>query len=53
MVRRIVDHVHPRRIILFGSYARGNPDVDSDVDLLVVLPKNGSKRRKTVEIRLC
>lgn len=50
MVQRIVDHVHPRRIILFGSYARGNPDVDSDVDLLVVLPKDGSKRRTAVAI---
>ena len=29
---------HPERIILFGSYARGNPTADSDVDLLVILP---------------
>ena len=50
MVRRIVDRMHPRRIILFGSYARGSADADSDVDLLVVLPRNGSKRKKTVEI---
>jgi len=33
------------KVILFGSYADGNPDVDSDIDLLVVLdteemPKN-------------
>lgn len=26
----------PRHIILFGSYARGNPRADSDVDLLVI-----------------
>lgn len=50
MVRRIVDHVHPNRIILFGSYARGTPHPDSDVDLLVVMPKNGSKRRTAVDI---
>ncbi len=29
---------HPERIILFGSYAYGNPGHDSDVDLLVVMP---------------
>ncbi len=26
----------PERVILFGSYARGNPTEDSDVDLYVV-----------------
>lgn len=29
------------RIILFGSYARGNQDADSDVDLVVILSKKG------------
>jgi uncharacterized protein len=28
----------PERIILFGSYARGDAGPDSDVDLLVVMP---------------
>ena len=27
----------PRRIILFGSHASGQPDEDSDVDVLVVM----------------
>jgi len=26
----------PAKIILFGSYARGNPSAESDVDLLVI-----------------
>src|SRR5512135_2503806 len=30
----IVRHFHPRRIILFGSRARGEARPDSDVDLL-------------------
>jgi predicted nucleotidyltransferase len=29
----------PQRIILFGSHAYGTPTPDSDVDLLVVMPK--------------
>ncbi len=29
--------VHPEKIILFGSYAWGNPTEDSDIDLVVVL----------------
>lgn len=30
------DQFHPEQIILFGSYAYGDPDEHSDVDLLVV-----------------
>lgn len=44
---------HPRRIILFGSHAYGQPNEDSDVDLLVVMPKAQRVRRDTaVKIRL-
>jgi uncharacterized protein len=41
---------HPERIILFGSYARGNPTADSDVDLLVILPFDGKPFWKSLEI---
>ena len=37
IVRQIVRVAHPRRIILFGSFAYGNPTRDSDLDLLVVM----------------
>jgi predicted nucleotidyltransferase len=36
-VERIVAELKPEKIILFGSYAYGNPTPDSDVDLLVVM----------------
>ena len=52
MVARIVKRFHPERIILFGSYARGDAGPDSDVDLLVVMPVEGSKREQAVKIRL-
>ena len=51
MVRRIVQHCDPDQIILFGSQARGTAHADSDVDLLVVMPVEGSKRAKQVELR--
>jgi len=47
---RIVREFQPDRIILFGSYAYGQPRVDSDVDLLVILPFEGRAFRKSVEI---
>ena len=34
---RIARQFQPERIILFGSYAYGTPDENSDVDLLVVM----------------
>lgn len=43
----------PQRIILFGSHAYGKPNEDSDVDVLVVMPKSKRVRRDTaVKIRL-
>jgi predicted nucleotidyltransferase len=36
--RQIARQFHPDKIILFGSYAYGNPTPDSDVDLLVIMP---------------
>ena len=38
LAREIVERFQPEKIILFGSYAYGQPDLDSDVDLLVVMP---------------
>ena len=48
LVQRIVEQVHPLRIILFGSAARGDAGPDSDVDLLIVMP-DGTHRRKTAQ----
>ncbi|HLG97831.1 MAG TPA: nucleotidyltransferase domain-containing protein [Bryobacteraceae bacterium] len=52
MVRWIVRDFHPERVILFGSHARGEAGPDSDVDLLVVMPVEGLKHKKQVEIRV-
>jgi predicted nucleotidyltransferase len=37
VVRQIAEKFKPQKIILFGSYARGDPRPESDVDLLVVM----------------
>jgi Nucleotidyltransferase domain len=37
LLRPIVEYFQPRRVILFGSAARGETGPDSDIDLLVVL----------------
>lgn len=49
IVETIVAYRAPRRIILFGSYARGEAKSDSDLDLFVEmdppLPKRGRSRQ--------
>lgn len=37
--QQIVDRFRPEKIVLFGSYAYGTPTEDSDVDLLVIMPR--------------
>ncbi len=46
----IARQFQPERIILFGSYAYGTPNEDSDVDLLVVMPFEGKSVCKSIEI---
>ena len=36
LVNRLIEKYEPEKIILFGSYAYGMPDSESDIDLLLV-----------------
>jgi predicted nucleotidyltransferase len=49
--RRLVAAAHPDKIILFGSYARGDFDGRSDLDLLVILPKVENRAAEMVRLR--
>lgn len=50
MVQRIVAKFDPEMVILFGSYASGVPGPESDVDFLVVMPVEGSRRAMAARI---
>ncbi len=43
-VRRLVEALHPDRIYLFGSRARGDWTEDSDYDFMVVVAESASPR---------
>jgi len=49
--RRLLRAAPGSRVILFGSYARGEAGPDSDVDFLVVEPKVTSRRAEAVRLR--
>jgi predicted nucleotidyltransferase len=36
-IRESLKPLHPEKVIVFGSYAHGGADRDSDIDLIVVL----------------
>jgi len=48
--RRIAKAAPQARVILFGSYARGEAGPDSDLDLLVVEPQVPDRHREMVRL---
>jgi predicted nucleotidyltransferase len=51
VVEQIVENFKPQKIILFGSYARGNPRPESDVDMLVIMDTPLKESELSLEIR--
>jgi len=49
--KRIIKNINPEKIILFGSYANGNYNEDSDLDLIIVKESNLPKHKRGIEIR--
>ena len=52
VVQAIASNFSPQRIILFGSYASGQPTPDSDLDLLIVMDSDLPTHKRAVPIRL-
>jgi predicted nucleotidyltransferase len=50
VVKRVVATAQPSRIILFGSYGRGDADEGSDLDLMVVLPEAPDKCNEMIRL---
>lgn len=46
----IVKIIDPDKIILIGSYAAGNPNIDSDIDLLVIKESTLPRYKRSFEI---
>lgn len=46
MLQRLVETFQPERIYLFGSKARGDAGLDSDYDLMIIVPDNTPPERR-------
>ncbi|MFA6401873.1 MAG: nucleotidyltransferase domain-containing protein [Salinivirgaceae bacterium] len=51
IVYRIAINVNPDKIFLFGSYASGQANEDSDVDLLIIKETSEPKFKRSIEIQ--
>lgn len=51
IVRRIVTAAQPSRVILFGSYGRGDADEDSDLDIMVIKPRVDNRYTEMIDLR--
>lgn len=51
IVDKIVSGYNPDKIILFGSYAFGNPNENSDLDLFVIKDTDLPRPQRTIYVR--
>ena len=50
IVATIVERFDPERIVLFGSYARGDHGPDSDIDLFIEMESDKRSPERAIEI---
>ncbi len=51
IVKRLITEYKPEKVILYGSYANGTPDRDSDIDLLIVKETSSRLLDRWVEVQ--
>lgn len=51
ITNRIVDRFRPKRILAFGSYARGEQKADSDLDLIVEMETDRPFFQRSVDVQ--
>ena len=50
IVRLVVTAARPSRLILFGSYGRGDADAASDLDILVIQPQVDNQYEEMIRL---
>ena len=50
LVNEIAENYQPEKIYLFGSYANGVPNEDSDIDLFIVKVTDKNRTDRTVQL---
>ncbi len=50
IINLIVESIHPKKIVLFGSYANGTADEHSDLDLFILSETDQPMNHRTRDI---
>jgi predicted nucleotidyltransferase len=50
VTRTIVERFHPKRIVLFGSHARGGAGSDSDLDVFIEMQTSRRPPERAIEV---
>ena len=50
VTRTIFERFHPKRIVLFGSHARGDAGSDSDLDLFIEMQTSRRPPERAIEV---
>lgn len=53
ITKKIAENINPEKIYLFGSYANGKPNEDSDLDIAVIDDRAGNKDEDIRLGRIC
>ena len=51
ITKKIIQKTNPYKIILYGSYAKGNYTKDSDIDLIIIKDSDLPRHKRGLEIR--
>ncbi|MBU0651045.1 nucleotidyltransferase domain-containing protein [bacterium] len=51
IVKIVVDKYNPDKVVLFGSYAKGNPSENSDLDLIIIKDSSEPRYKRANVIR--
>lgn len=51
IVERLHRQYQPERVILYGSYAYGNPTSDSDIDLFIIKDSTDNRVKRAIAVR--
>ncbi len=52
VLKKIISHLHPLKIILFGSYVKSETKNPNDLDILIVMKSNVPAHKRAAKVKM-